>query len=76
MTGTIFNLRLNLGYVFVRGEDGLSRFLHASNVIPPEAFDRLYEGQRVEFTSVNDDRGRGNGFRAVDARPQFTKSVD
>lgn len=65
MKGTIIRVFLNKGYGFVRGEDGISRFMHAKEVHPPEAFDTMREGQAVEFTPVVDEHiGKGNRMRA------------
>lgn len=66
MTGVVFKLYLNRGFGFVRGADGVSRFMHATSVVPPEAFDRMHEGVKVEFTpTVVANDPKGNGYRAV-----------
>jgi len=66
MIGTVIRALPNKGYAFVRGEDGLSRFCHANEFIPPESFDLLREGQGVEFTpDDNGPKGSGNGLRAL-----------
>lgn len=65
MTGTVIRVLLNRGFGFIRGEDGLSRFVHATDVQPPEAFDRLHEGQRVEFIPAEGPHDKGNSLRAT-----------
>lgn len=70
MKGTITRMLPNKGYGFVRGEDGLSRFMHASVVVPRAAFDTLREGQSVEFDpSEEGPLDKGNGLRAENVRP-------
>lgn len=65
MTGVIIQIMPNKGFMFIRGEDGLSRFVHARDVIPRLAFDTAYEGQKVTF--VPDDHGpKGNGLRGLE----------
>lgn len=74
MNGTVVRLLPAKGYGFVRGEDGLTRFMHATSVEPQGAFDFLREGQPVEFDSVDGGgpegrgAGKGNGLRAVNVR--------
>ena len=69
MTGTIIRVFPNKGYAFVRGEDGYTRFLHASQVVPERDFDTMHEGQQVEYEPADDPRvNRGNGLRAKNAR--------
>lgn len=65
MTGIIIRLLPNKGYGFLRGEDGESRFFHATKVEPPRAFDRMREGQSVTFVSVD----HANGMRAECVKP-------
>ena len=68
MVGTIIRLFPNRGFGFVRGVDGVARFMHASEVIPREAFDTMREGQGVKFISRDvalTDKQRGNGLRAT-----------
>jgi cold shock CspA family protein len=67
MKGVVFKLYLNRGFGFVRGEDGVSRFMHATQVSPPEAFDRMHEGIGVTFKPVTVlGEPKSNGYRAVD----------
>jgi len=69
MRGTVIRILLNKGYGFVRGEDGISRFMHSGYVIPKVDFDKMYEGQSVEFTP--DESGppdKGNGLRAINVK--------
>lgn len=73
MTGTVIRVYLNKGYGFIRGGDGQSRFFHVSDVNPATAFDRMHDGQGVEFTPAENVTGtltkKGNGFRAAEVRP-------
>lgn len=69
MKGTITRILPNKGYGFVRGEDGISRFMHASSVEPRQAFDTMHEGQPVEFEpSEGGPLDKGNGLRAEKVR--------
>jgi len=68
MKGTITRLVPNRGFGFVRGEDGLPRFMHAKAVVPPHDFDVMREGQEVEFVSVTLANGKGNSLRAEEVR--------
>ncbi len=64
MTGKVIRVHLDQGYCFVRGEDSISRFVHATDVIPREAFDTLIIGQPVEFKPGTGQKGP----RAVEVR--------
>jgi len=64
MTGVVVRVLLSKGFGFVRGADGLSRFVHARDVVPIQAFDTMREGQAVEFEPTQTERGA----RAVDVR--------
>jgi cold shock CspA family protein len=69
MTGTVIRLFPNRGFAFIRGADGFTRFMHASQVYPREDFDTMREGVGVRFKSQDHptvDNQRGNGMRAVD----------
>jgi cold shock CspA family protein len=68
MKGTVVRVFLNRGFAFVRGDDGVSRFLHARDVKNPLDFDHLYEGAGVEFTPRDfiDTNVGGNKLRAID----------
>ena len=73
LVGTVVLVRLNKGFAFIRGkEDGLARFMHAGDVKPRSAFDRLYEGQEVRFIPVDLSKTleptniKGNGLRAIE----------
>lgn len=68
MIGSVIRVLLNKGYCFVRGEDGLSRFAHARDFKPMEMFDRVYEGQKVEFTPADGPPEKGNSLRAIEVR--------
>ena len=71
MKGTVIRILPNKGFGFIRGEDGLSRFMHASTVQPRAAFDTMREGQCVEFDPTEDGPlDKGNGLRAENVRPE------
>lgn len=58
MTGVVFSVILSKGFAFVRGEvDLIAYFAHAKEFQPKTAFDTLHEGQRVEFTPVETEKG-------------------
>lgn len=57
MKGTVVRIYLNKGYCFVRGEDRISRFAHASDFAKQEEFDVLREGQAVRFVPVVTEKG-------------------
>jgi cold shock CspA family protein len=66
MQGPIIRLLPNKGYGFVRGTDGLTYFLHAKEVCPRSDFDRLREGQSVEFEPAEvGPIDEGNRLRAL-----------
>jgi len=62
-TGTIARLLIDKGFGFIRDESGLEHFFHRSSV-RGAVFELLREGQRVEF-SVEDSQ---KGPRAGDVR--------
>ena len=67
MHGSIYLLRLNKGFGFIRGEDRNSYFFHAKEVVPRIAFDTLREGLAVEFNATRNgpvDKDGEPGFRA------------
>lgn len=64
MRGEVISLFPDHGYGFIRGEDGVTRFVHAREVVPFGAFDTLKVGVPVEFSAVDHTRGP----RAVDVR--------
>lgn len=57
MFGTVIRLLPARGFGFARGEDGVSYFIHAKSVVPRLDFDKLHEGQRVEFTPTTTEQG-------------------
>lgn len=66
MSGVVTRVFLTKGYGFLRGRDGVSRFIHASEVKPMSAFDHMHEGQAVEFEPSDDGPSdKGEGKRAV-----------
>jgi len=56
MKGAVTKVFTDQGYAFVRGTDGVSRFVHASWV-SHGMFDTLVKGTPVEFTPAMGDRG-------------------
>jgi cold shock protein len=65
MQGTIKKIVSDRGFGFIGSDTGTELFFHASSV-DGGAFDSLREGQRVEFATEQDPRGRGE--RAVQVR--------
>jgi cold shock CspA family protein len=65
MIGTVVRVFLNKGYGFVRGEDGMMRFLHVRGMKKAIDFEMLHEGKAVIFTPT-DDGTSANKLRAVD----------
>ena len=55
-TGTVKRLVRERGFGFILGQDGVELFFHRSS-LPGEAFDRLAEGQAVEFDVQRGDKG-------------------
>jgi cold shock CspA family protein len=72
MSGRVMRVFVQRGFGFVMGEDGISRFLHAKDVKPRVAFDKMHEGQAVRFKSMDltkdgaEPASKGNGLRAVE----------
>lgn len=64
MIGTVIKVKENDGYAFVRGENGLSHFIHISFMENQRDFDRLKPGVKVIFDSHEDELKRGNGLQA------------
>ncbi len=54
--GTIERLVRDRGFGFIRGERGESIFFHRS-ALPTGEFDRLEQGDRVEFEDTMGDKG-------------------
>ncbi len=65
MRGTIKKLIRDRGFGFIRAADGQEVFFHRSSVHPIDDFDRLIEGDSVEF----EVEPSGKGPRAVNVRP-------
>lgn len=63
--GVVARLIRERGFGFIRTQSGSEIFFHAS-ALPPGAFDSLAEGQKVEYVSDTDPRGRGE--RATNVR--------
>jgi cold shock CspA family protein len=60
--------RKSQGFVFIRGEDGVSRFAHCREFESPLVFDLTHEGQKVEFESIPGPADKGTGLRAAKIR--------
>ncbi len=54
--GTIARLLIDKGFGFIRDESGVEHFFHRSSV-RQAGFELLREGQRVEFTVEESDKG-------------------
>lgn len=60
LTGTVARLNRPRRFGFLRTEDGMEIFFHASALeAGPSAFDALRAGQAVEFDCHQDEQGRG-----------------
>jgi CspA family cold shock protein len=57
MTGTIKTLRIDKGFGFIMGQDGLQYFMHRSAIRGGEIFEQLREGQLVAFDPTTSDKG-------------------
>ena len=68
MKGYVTEVKLDKGFGFVRGTDGISRFAHASQFLPRSWFDLAKEGDRVEFESAPGRPGKGSELRAINIR--------
>ena len=55
-SGTIARLLIDKGFGFIRDEAGVEHFFHRSSV-RSAVFELLREGQRVEFTEEQSDKG-------------------
>ena len=68
MIGTVIRVFLDKGYGFIRGSDGLSRFLHASDLQEGEDWDLIKLDTHIEFDSAESKSGKGNGLKAINVR--------
>ena len=67
-TGTIARLLIDKGFGFIRDEGGIEHFFHRSSV-RGAVFELLREGQRVEFTQEDSQKGpRAGDVRLIEAR--------
>ncbi len=64
MQGTRKKLARDRGFGFIRATDGQEVFFHRSSLQPMDDFDRLSEGDSVEFELEQGPKGP----RAVDVR--------
>ena len=55
-TGTVARLLIDKGFGFIRDEGGIEHFFHRSSV-RGAVFELLREGQRVEFTPEDSQKG-------------------
>lgn len=60
------NTGMTKGFMFVRGDDGIERFVHRSGLEQTtRSFEQISEGDPVEFTPLDD---APKGPRAVEVR--------
>ncbi len=60
------NTGMTKGFMFVKGDDGIERFVHRSGLQTSTlSFERFTEGQHVEFTPLDD---APKGPRAIELR--------
>jgi len=65
-TGTIARLLIDKGFGFIRDEGGIEHFFHRSSV-RGAVFELLREGQRVEFTPEESQKGpRAGDVRLIE----------
>lgn len=75
MKGVIVRMVPGKGFGFARDPEGLSRFFNASAVDPIGDFDRMREGDPVEFEPV-EGTGKGNGLAAAAVRLTARPGMD
>lgn len=73
--GVTFNVMPTRGFGFVRGDDGVSRFMHFRNFRDPRDWDGMRDGLGVEYTpedgpAAMDANGniKHDGRKALDLR--------
>ena len=66
MIGTVIRVFLDKGFGFIRGEDGRSRFIHASDLRKGEQWDLIKLNTHVEFDPDISDKG--NKLKATNVR--------
>ena len=65
-TGTIARLLIDKGFGFIRDESGVEHFVHRS-AVRGTVFELLREGQRVEFTQEDSQKGpRAGDIRLIE----------
>jgi CspA family cold shock protein len=65
--GTIARLLIDKGFGFIRDEGGIEHFFHRSS-IRGSVFELLREGQRVDFTIEESNKGpRAGDVRLIDS---------
>ena len=71
-TGTIARLLIDKGFGFIRDEGGIEHFFHRSSV-RGAVFELLREGQRVEFTPEDSQKGpRAGDVRLIEGSCEVT----
>jgi cold shock CspA family protein len=70
MNGEIIRLYTEKGYGFIKGEDGFTYFLHASECRPRGIFDLMQEHQKLTF----ERRLTEDGLRAVDVKSDLLRA--
>lgn len=75
MRGTIVKIIHIRGFGFIDGEDGVSRYFHATAVVPERFFPYLNTGDLVDFdpTTIEAAGNNGNGERATNVRKVIAK---
>ena len=71
MFGTVIKAVSERGYLFLKDDDGRTRFIHASSFVIPLEYHEATEGVRLEFTPVdNSERGneKSNKLRGIEVR--------
>src|SRR5574341_921104 len=65
------------GFMFVRGEDGIERFVHRSGLAPDtRSFEKIRTGDAVEFTHEDADKGpRAKNLRVQKFNARWKRSV-
>jgi cold shock protein len=65
MRGTIAKLKADRGFGFIRPDDGGKEFFFHRSGVAEDAYDKLHDGQIVEFETENSAKGP----RATNVRP-------
>ena len=57
MNGTVTRVFLTRGFGFLRGEDGVERFIHVSTINGNLAWEQFKTGMKVTFDPVDGKKG-------------------